>query len=224
MRWALDRLDEVASAWADSDIPPGRRMHHPVNYVTGSMYIQLSVDRPREQGDEETFDDYFKVWTLFAPILLVPPRRVIEDLKAAAERARDVYFQREVAPSMAARWTDHLQLLFGSNLIPDVDFTLATSYRFGGTVRVDFTAPVNGRFNREQMQHITVHATAPLPAGSVANLQRMSIRYYTDHFDRTVQSDSGVRDIITVETGLPDAGGANAHFPLRPGSAKICAR
>ena len=212
LRWALDRLDEVASAWADSDLPPGRRMDHPVNYVSGSVYIQLSVDRPRDQGEEEPFEDYLKVWTLFSPILLQPPRRVIGDLKAAAERARDVYFQREVAPSMAARWADHLQLLFGGNIIPDVDFTLATSYRFGGTVRVDFTAPVNRMFNRGQMQDITVHASAPLPAGSVANLQRMSIHYYTDHFDRMVESDSGVRDIITVETGLPDAAGAKAHF------------
>jgi hypothetical protein len=193
LRWALDRLDEVASAWADSDIPPGRRMHHPVNYVSGSIYIQLSVDRPRDQGEDEPFEDYFKVWTPFSPILVLPPRRVIEDLKAAAERARDVYFQREVAPSMAARWADHLQLFFGSNIVSDVDFTLATNYRFGGTVRVDFTAPINGMFNREQMQQIIVRASAPLPPGSVANLQRMSIHYYTDHFDRIVQSDSGVR-------------------------------
>jgi hypothetical protein len=212
LRWALDRLDEVASAWADSDIPSGRRMHHPVNYVSGSIYIQLSVDRPRDQAEKEPFEDYFKLWTPFSPLLALPARRVIEDLKAAAGRARDLYFQREVAPSMAARWADHLQLFFGSNIVPNIDFTLATSYRFGGTVRVDFTVPVNGRFNREQMQRITVRASAPLPAGSVANLQRMSIHYYTDHFDRTVESDSGVRDIVTVETGLPDAAGAEAHF------------
>ena len=213
IRWALDRLDEVASAWADSDIPPGRRMHHPVNYVSGSIYIQLSVERPRDQGSEEPFEDYFKLWMPFAPILVLPARRVIEDLKAAAERARDIYFQREVAPSMAARWADHLQLFFGTSLVPDVDFTLATAYRFGGTARIDFTAPVDGRFNREQMQRITVHATAPFPPGSVANLQRMAIHYHTDHFDRMVQSDSGVRDIVTVETGMPDAGGAEAHLP-----------
>jgi hypothetical protein len=211
--WALDRLDEVASAWADSDIPPGRRMHHPINHITGSFYIQLSVDRPREQGAEESSEDYFKIWTPFAPILLTPPRRVIEDLKAAAERLRDIYFQREVAPSMATRWADHLQLFFGNSVVPDVDFTLATSYRFGGTVRIDFTAPVNGAVNREQIQEINLRATAPLPAGSVANLHRMSVHYHTDHFDREVQSDSGVRDIITVETGNPDAAGATARFP-----------
>lgn len=213
LRWALDRLDEVASAWADSDIPPGRRMHHPVNYVSGSVYIQLSVDRPREQGEDETQEDYLTVWTPFAQIMMVSPRRVIADLKAAAEQARDLIFQRQTAPAMAARWADHLQLFFGSARISDVDFTLATEYRFGSTVRVDFTAALNGTFNREQMQQITVRSGVPLPPGSVANLQRMSIHYHTDHFDRQVTSDSGARDIVTVETGVPDPAGATAHFP-----------
>lgn len=213
LRWALDRLDEVASAWADSDIPPGPRMQHPVDYISGSIYIQLSVDRPREQNEDEPFEDYVRVWTPLASIMAVPARRVIGDLKATVERARDTYFQREVAPSMAARWADNLQLQVGSATVGGVDFTLATGYRFGGVVRIDFTAPINGAFTREQMQQITVRAGAALPAGSVANLQRMTLRYHTRHFDRQVQSDSGVRDIVTVETGLPDAAGAVAHLP-----------
>ena len=68
-----------------------------------------------------------------------------------ADRDRDAYFQREVAPSMAARWADRLKLVVGAASSTDADFTLATSYRFGGTVRVDFTVPVDGMFNRERI-------------------------------------------------------------------------
>ncbi|MCZ0962518.1 hypothetical protein [Paracoccus benzoatiresistens] len=215
LRWALDRLDEVASAWADSDIPPGRRMDHPVNHVTGSAYIKLSIDRPREQGATETMDDYFKIWSPLAPLLSQPARQVIANLAAANERARDLYFQREVAPGMAARWADNLRLQFGTSPITNIDFTLATTYRYGGTVRVDFTVPVAAAsLNRAMMQQMTLLAGTALPPGSVASLERMSLHYYTDHFDRAVDSDHGVRDLVTVETGQPDGSGAAAHFPL----------
>ena len=212
LRWALDRLDEVASAWADSDIPPGRRSQHAVNHITGSVYIQLSIERLREQTEEEALDDYEQLWRPFAPLLGFPVRKIIETIRRN-ERERDVYFQREVAPTMASRWTDRLELVVGSNVISGADFTLASSYRFGQVVRVDFTAPIDGTLNREQLQEITIKSSQSLPGGSVANVKRMSLHYYTDHFDKKVHSDHGARDLITVGTGLPDAG-AVAHFKL----------
>ena len=60
LRWALDRLDEVATAWADSDIPAGRRSTHPSTTSSGSAYIQLSVDRPRDRATEEAIEDYLR--------------------------------------------------------------------------------------------------------------------------------------------------------------------
>jgi len=213
LRWALDRLDEVASAWADSDIPPGRRSQHAVNHITGSVYIQLSIDRLREQTEEEALEDYEQLWRPFAPLLGFPVRKIIETIRRN-ERERDAYFQREVAPTMASRWTDRLELVVGNNPpISGADFTLASSYRFGQVVRVDFTAPIDGSLNREQMQKITIKSSQPLPRGSVANVKRMSLHYYTDHFDRKVQSDRGTRDLITVATGLPDSG-AQVNFKL----------
>lgn len=212
LRWALDRLDEVASAWADSDIPPGRRSQHPINYITGSVYIQLSIDRVREQTAEELLEDYEELWRPFAPLLQFPVRNIITTINNN-ERERDSYFQREVAPAMASRWTDRLQLLVGANPISGADFTLASTYRFGQVVRVDFTAPIDGSLNREQLIEVNIKALQSLPPGSVANVQRMSVQYYTDHFDRQVHSDRGARDLISISTGLPDTG-AVAHFTL----------
>ncbi|RDV24599.1 DUF2272 domain-containing protein [Alteromonas aestuariivivens] len=212
LRWALDRLDEVASAWADSDIPPGRRSQHPINHLTGSVYIQLSIERIREQTEQEALEDYEQLWRPFSPLLGFPVRRIIETIRQA-ERERDAYFQREVAPTMASRWTDRLELVIGGSVVSDADFTLASSYRFGQVVRVDFTAALDGSLNREQLQEITVRSSQALPRGSVANVKRVALHYYTAHFDRQVQSDSGTRDLVSVATGLPDAG-AVAHFRL----------
>lgn len=42
----------------------------------------------------------------------------------------------------------------------------------------------------------------------------MSIRYYTDHFDRRAHSDRGSRDLIDPVTGAPDLSGAIVFLPL----------
>ena len=64
LRWALDYLDEVDSAWANSSIPAGPRMDQEINYLTGSIYVQLSIERPREIGPEEELEAY----TGYAPL------------------------------------------------------------------------------------------------------------------------------------------------------------
>lgn len=213
LRWALDRLDEVASAWADSDIPPGRRSSHPVRYVTGSAYVKLSIERPRDREDEETIENYREQWTRLAPLLGISVSAVIAQLERT-DRDRDAYFQKEVAAGMAARWADRLQMVVGGSVVDGADFTLASSYAFGGTVRIDFTVPVDGRFNREALQNITFVSQDALPVGSVANLTRVQLRYFTDHFDQVAESAQTTNDLIKPETGLPDASGAATRFPL----------
>lgn len=213
LRWALDRLDEVASAWAGSDVPPGPRSRHPINHVTGSLYVQLSIERPRELAAEEELESYLaNVWRPLAPVLGVPVQRIREQLEQR-ERNRDDYFQREIAPTLATKWANRLEFELEGTPLDGADFTLATQYRFGRTVRIDFTLPVDD-LTREDLQEITVKTQQGLPEGSVANLQHMSIDYYTDHFNRRVTSDRGARDLIDSDSGSPDAGGAIAFLPL----------
>ncbi len=213
LRWALDRLDEVASAWANSDIPPGRRSQHPINYVTGSVYVQLSIERPREQEEEEAIEAYYNLWTPMAPILGIPVRRIVARMQENVAD-RDRFYQAEVAPTMASKWADRLEFELNGTTLSGADFTLSTRYRFGRTVRIDFTLPVNSNLTREDLQQIRVKTAQELPAGSVANLQRMTLHYYTDHFDRQVSSDRGARDLIDPGTGQADSNGADAIFPL----------
>lgn len=215
LRWALDRLDEVATAWVDSDVPRGQRSSHPINYVTGSLYVRLSIERPRDREDEEAIQAYRQVWTRLAPLLGVPVDRILRQLERQ-DVDNDAYFQREVAPTMAAKWADHLTLSVGGTAISGADFTLASSYHYGGTVRVDFTVPLNRQFTRENLQQITVSSQVPLPEGSVANLTRMTFDYYTDHFDATAQSVRGANDLNKSDTGDADPQGAVVLLPLTP--------
>ncbi|MDH4350460.1 MAG: hypothetical protein OEW56_04880, partial [Gemmatimonadota bacterium] len=214
LRWALDYLDEVDSAWVNSSIPAGPRMEQQINYLTGSIYVQLSIERPREIAPEEQLEAYYAVWTPLAPILGMPAKRIVERL-ASIERNRDAYYQREVAPTMAARWADRLEIRVGGRA---VDFTLASSYRFGSTVRIDFTAPVSG-MTRSQLQNFTLLATQSLPVGSVANVKSMALHYYTDHYNRRVESVPTTDDLVDPATGQPNSG-ASLHLPITPWEAQ----
>ena len=215
LRWALDRLDEVANAWVDSDIPAGRRSRHPVTYLTGSAYIKLSIERPRDREDEEAIEKYRELWTRIAPLMGTSVSAVIAQLQRT-DRDRDTYFQREIAPGVAARWADRLKLIVGGAVIDAADFTLASDYRFGGTVRVDFTVPIDGRFTREGLETVTLRSDDGLPAGSSANLTRVQVHYYTPHFDATAQSALTTNDLVRPQTGDADPAGALMRFPLSP--------
>lgn len=213
LRWALDRLDEVANAWVDSDVPAGRRSSHPINYLTGSVYVKLSIERPRDRNEEEEIEKYREVWTALAPLMGTSVSAVISTMEKT-NRDRDAYFQREIATGIATRWTNRLKLVVGGAVLDGADFTLASSYRFGGTVRVDFTVPVDGRFNREDLQQVTVRSDDPLPVGSTADLVRARFHYYTEHFDNAVEAAQTTNDLIASDTGLPDPSGAVCRFGL----------
>jgi hypothetical protein len=213
LRWALDRLDEVATAWVDSDIPAGRRSIHPINYATGSAYVRLSIERPRDREEEESIEQHRQLWTRLAPLLGVPANRIVAQLERE-NVDRDAYFQREIAPTIAAKWADRLKLSVGGNTIDAADFTLASSYRFGGTVRIDFTIPVGRQFTREDLQQLVLRSADALPQGSVANLTRFSLNYYTDHFDSAAEGLRSENDLVKSDTGDPDAQGAAVFMPL----------
>jgi hypothetical protein len=215
LRWALDYLDEVANAWVDSDIPAGQRSLHPINYATGSLYVRLSIERPRDREKDEAEEAYRQVWLRFSQLFGVSIGAILAGLDRQKAEA-EAWYQREVAPTMAARWADRLRLMAGGKPLDGADLTIASSYRYGGVVRIDFSIPLNGQFNRQDLTRITVFAADALPPGSVADLVRLSLHYYTDHFDSAAESVTGVNDINTRDTGLPDAMGAEAFLPLTP--------
>jgi hypothetical protein len=213
LRWALDRLDEVANGWVDSDIPPGPRGSHPVTYLTGSAYIKLSIERPRDREEEEKIEDYRALWTRISPLLGLSVSAVIAQMEQQ-NRNNDAFFQSEIATGIAARWADRLTFSVGSTVVDAADFTLASPYRYGGTVRVDFSIPINGAFTRTDLQQVLLKSDDPLSEGSSADLVRMQLHYWTDHFDNTAEAAQTTNDLIKPQTGDPDPQGAVTRFPL----------
>ena len=213
LRGSVDYLDEVANAWVDSSIPPGRRSSHPVTFISGSLFIQMSVESPRAKLETETIDAYRALWSPLARLLGTSFGTLLEELHARTS-GRDSWFQRQVAPTMAAKWADRLKVKIGGTEVAGVDFTMASAYRFGGTVRVDFSFPVDGSYTRGELENITFFSTDELPVGSVANLNSARFDYFTDHFQGSTQSVRTTNDLVVSDTGKPDPVGAITRFPL----------
>ena len=207
---ALRYLRDVATNFATSDIPVGRRARQRMTFVRGSVYVALGIERPRDAVDGGFVAD---TWARLQPYLGLPAFGIHASLFGVATAVRDRQFQAEFAPRIAAEWTNGLTLKLGSRTMV-ADFTLATRYQFNRVVRVDFVIPSSelAGLTREQMQEITFGHDTGLPPGSIANFRRATITYTTNRFERTIEGRSGVNDLVNPSSG--DPGAAVVGLPL----------
>lgn len=210
--WVLKYLEDLRNNFQNSEIPAGSRASHPIQFIRGSIYLKLAIERPRNNEDDEFVEDN---WRPLIPFLGIPALSLYHRLKNYEKHMRDSYFQRDHCPQIARDWAN--ELIIEANGVPltGADFTLASEYRFNGTVRVDFTyLPNEGKIlTRNDLTNFTVRAGKGLPASSVANVERVTIQYSTANFDRSISTSSGSDDIINVTNGQPDSG-ARLYFRL----------
>jgi|GEM_PF-3490717 hypothetical protein len=209
---ALRYLKDVATnpPFSTSDIPPGTRASQPLTYLRGSIFVDLAIERPKDTAEGKYND---AAWLVLKRLLGVPATGIFSQLIALADAQRDQYFQANFAPTVAAKWANELRLHIGGNTL-NIDSTLATRYQFNRGVRIDFTVSPEqlSGLRRTDAQNITVEAIRSLPPGSVANLTRMSLTYSTERYQRSVQGQTGVDDLVLPETGRSDQ--ATVLFPL----------
>ena len=206
LRYAIQYLDEVATNFASSNIPSGPRHTQSIKYLTGSIYIQLAIERPKDNTDGTFNSD---AWSPLARFLPRPPVNAF-DILLRTPAQMDATFQKEFAPTIATRWVNTLR--FEPDLISD--FTLATKYNYNQPVRIDFTVSTQNSLTRSDLQKVVLVATQRLPPGSVANVKRMELHYFTDTFDYKVVSGSGTDDLISVATGEPGDEKAELFLPF----------
>jgi hypothetical protein len=207
---SLRYLKDVATNFATSDITSGPRAGQPLTFLRGSIYVSLAIERPRDTDDGK-FDP--TPWMVAQPLLGTPALGIFSILAAQVAAQRDRVFQTDYAPGMAARWANRIRLQVGTRVIR-ADCTLATRYQFNNGVRIDFSVAAGelAGLSRLDLQQLTVAAGSGLPAGSVANLTRMSITYNTNRFEHSVEGRTGTNDLISPANGNPDS--ATATLPL----------
>lgn len=214
LRWVMRHLEDVENKFANSNIPAGARSTHTVNFLSGSIYVQLAITRPRNDDDGDLVEANWKSVTRY---INQPVDQIYSILDDALPWRRDAIFQRDYAPSIAAGWASNLQL----QGLTGADFTLASKYQFNGTVKIDFAfrpTPSNP-LTRESLKDLIIKVKgnageASLPPSSVANVKRVEIHYYTSTFDHVESSLNLTDDLINVVDGTIPQTGATAFIPL----------
>lgn len=231
-----DRLD-------DSDIPDGERADQELTTLSGSIYIKFGLEMPGEgeiaaeidAATDETVTDerivniYRRAFGFFTPYLPVPISQIVSRTVKASPAERNRYFQREIAPHMARRYMNDLRIFDEDGTDLEADFTLATGYSYGRTIRVDFTVDLSQRsVTRRDLEKIRVMfddrfrlfeegADNPnrfLPPRSFMDVTRGVINYGNDHYDDRAWSDRGARDLVNNVNGHAEDDGALMSFKL----------
>lgn len=207
---AMPLLRDVITDFVYSKTPAGVRSQHRLTYLQGSVYLQLAVERPKDNAG--AFDA--ARWLGVSTFLGQPAYGIWARLAELVDAQRDQLFQREHAPTIAAKWVNSLRLL-ATGVDLNADFTLATRYAYNQPVRIDFSVPVADATmqSRAQLVAMIVKASTALPEGSVAKVTRLSLRYGTATFQRTLDASIGANDILEPGTAVPDPG-AQIVFPL----------
>ena len=207
---AMNSLRDVITDFRYTRIAAGVRAQHKLTYLQGSIYLQLAVERPRDNAG--AFDG--PRWLGVSTFLGQPAYGIWARLAELAEAQRDQLFQREHAPTIAAKWANSLRLL-AAGIDLNADCTLATRYAYNQTVRIDFNVPVTDASKQDRAHLVTmiVKASTALPEGSVAKVTRLSLRYGTASFQRTLDTSIGADDILEPGNAVPNSG-AQLVFPL----------
>ncbi len=214
LRWVMPYLEDVRDEFPpSSEIPPGRRADQPISYLSGSIYLRVAIERPQDPEDEDVFEK--ARWIALSPFVNRPIREIFERLRRNRDQ-KDQIFQKEYAPSIARRWIDKLIIKVNGVPLDGVDMTLSSKYRYGETVRVDFTCAPQELLRRSDITvpNIVGNADFPLTVGSIANVERVFVRYTTNDFSREVRSNRASMDLIDVDTGDIEAAGAQISLPL----------
>lgn len=226
----------------DSVIPDGIQAEQTLTELSGSLWLNIGINMPTEgpefkEINEKTDQEVYRrerrrllevTFRLFAPLLPAPTSVLVRRIEQASDAERERYFQNEIAPHMARSYLDKLKLfkLQGSEEKDlTADFTLASAYRYGRTVRVDFTVTLDekdkttdeeAQLTRNDLKYLKLKSdsTTDLPPRSYLNLTSAQINYATDYYRSSARSDRGTRDLLKSETGAPDPNGATMTFRL----------
>lgn len=212
LQWVMPYLEDVASNFDSSEVRKGARADQPIKYLKGSIYMRIAIERPQD-NEEDTFEA--ARWLLLSPFVSRPIREIYDRLKRNKDQM-DQIFQKDYAPTIATNWVDQLTINGGAQTFENVDMTLASRYSYNRTVRVDFTYVPERELVRRDIENLTVNIKndAALTPGSIVNVEKMKIRYYTDDFSREKTSARAADDLINVGDGTPQATGANLFIEL----------
>ncbi|HEY6173754.1 MAG TPA: hypothetical protein VIX73_04885, partial [Kofleriaceae bacterium] len=162
LRDAFAAAERVDANWVGYDVPDRSFAEEAPVSLEGELWISFLIPRPRDDKDGAFQVDR---WRWMAPFL---PQPAVElwtsrlNQRAAAER--DLLFQKEVAPGVAANLVQRLRFSYVLN--------------DGSTVEVPFDPTLVGHYAENTPLYVTLR-----PAGTLPNIPRDQIQMFRVHLD-----------------------------------------
>lgn len=202
-------LKDIMTGFLYSDVPEGKRCEQPLQFIKGTLYIRLGIDRPKDK--EGKLDE--TAWDPFRALIGFPLYGIFQQLTNTIDSMRDSCYQEKFAPTHARNWVNNLKMTVGTDKIPvNADFTMTGEYRYGSIVRVDFNARINGQTSRSSLSPIIITSNDDLPFGSRADVTSCSLTYSNRNYQYSAQIPDINNDLIDPD-GKADKNGAYIQMP-----------
>ena len=194
----FDALHKVQTGFVDSGLPDGAAASEDIREITGSLEIEFSIKRPRDNTQNKAFDA--KAWTFWKNLMT---GNALDYWKSFLKNAsnRDAAFQEHIAPLIAKAFVSKLNIDImdkaGAGHDDLVSQVLITPYSQGIVHHVNIKAKDEPRnLCREDVENITIHIPYGLPEGSVAFIRDASFNYQTASLEETLIREEGIVEAI----------------------------
>ncbi len=181
-------------------LPPNRRYaDDPIEEMTGSLRIRVSIARPKDPKDA-TVAVHDTEWRFFGWVLRINPEVLYERYKRDQAK-RDRIFRTEIAPEIAHAFLESLRVMLvdrdGREHDAGFGVTVASRYTENGLMEVELNNTGAGpRLTRAQIAGVSIQTDFELPEFSKVVVESASASYATERFSGRLFSDSVNDDVV----------------------------
>ncbi|HYP09281.1 MAG TPA: hypothetical protein VER03_23860 [Bryobacteraceae bacterium] len=181
-------------------LPPDRRYaDDPIEEMTGSLRIRVSIARPKDPKDA-TVAVQETEWRFFGMVLNINPE-VIYDRYKRDQAKRDRIFRAEIAPEIAHAFLESLQVMLidrdGREHESGFAITVASRYSENGLMEIELNNTGAGpRLTRAQIAGLSIQTKFDLPEFSKVVVESGSVTYATERFSGTLFNSAVNDDVL----------------------------
>jgi hypothetical protein len=181
-------------------LPPNRRYaDDPIEEMTGSLRIRVSIARPKDPKDA-TVAVQDTEWRFFGWVLRINPEVIYERYKRDQAR-RDRIFRTEIAPEIAHAFLESLRVMLvdrdGREHDAGFGITVASRYTENGVMEIELNNTGAGpRLTRAQIAGVSIQTEFELPEFSKVVVESASASYATERFSGSLFSGSANDDVV----------------------------
>jgi hypothetical protein len=190
---AFDAIERIQHNWDGWDFPQHSYAEEAPNVLEGELRINFLLPRPHDDKDGAYQVDMWKPYAWLLPVAALELWTAEMSVRSQAER--DVYFQQQVAPGIAARLVEQLQFAYitrtGVDVPVAIDATLVSRFSESAPLYVSLRpAGVPRPLPRSEIARFKItYPGTELPDEARVIIESGRVRYRTPHLTHLLFDD-----------------------------------